>query len=147
MANLLPDWNYRRIATTAVILLVVIGVGATIIQTTNAGQSLEGRQHFDEFCEDVYGDDASVHNAQVVGAHGGLHCSDGTRSFHYSQLPQDHYQSYLDGETSASAVQDNLQPLNDGVFGKLFGWVGLALIGVIILTIYGCMVIGPRPGP
>lgn len=125
MADLLPDWNYRSIATTAVILLVFIGVGITILQAAGASGGLEGRQHFDEFCEDVYGPDATTYTSNVVGSHGGLHCADGsagTQSFHYSQLPQDQYQAYIDGDTSATAVVENLQPRNGGVFGELFGW-------------------------
>ena len=144
--------NPKQVAVTLVTVAIVLAVGASVFGAAAEHANSEGIQRFDEFCQDVHGDDATVYNARTLGAHGGLHCTSETESvseIHYSQLPQEKYQAYLDGDVSTTAVLKNLEPMpNTSPFGfgsSFFGIVGVVLIVFIVATVYVAMQIGPRP--
>lgn len=142
----------KAILLVLVVLGLVLFVGFDVMQAYASTQASEGVQSFDEFCHDVYGDEAETYVSNTMGAHGGLHCNaPGTWAgdIHYSQLPQEQYQAYLNGTVSAQTVVENLEPMPAGPFGILPGWVwsGIGIFFVVltgfVIVVY--MTVGPRP--
>lgn len=58
------------IAVTVATLLIVVALGAVVIQTVDE-DTIAYTQQAEEWCEQRNG---TLHNAQVLGPHGGLHC-------------------------------------------------------------------------
>lgn len=75
--------NKISIAITVATLLIVVAVGGIVIQTVDS-DVLAYTEQAGEWCQERNG---TLHNAQVLGPHGGLHCElpNGT-SVHMSEV-------------------------------------------------------------
>lgn len=145
-----PDW--KQLAITLTIIAIVLGVGMTTMQTATSNLQTAGVEHFDDFCEDIWGESAYTYNAQTIGPHGGLHCTANfapAGTIHYSQLPHEEYQAYINGEASAWEVVRNLEPMpSTGPLGVAPKWVwSVTAIALVLLVAFTALIVGPQYMP
>lgn len=104
----------------------------------------ENHEHFERYCTERFGEDASVYMGGGQGVHSGLHCEDEAhKPVHLGAVEPETWEAYKNGDATAEDVTNSLRDV--GFMGDVGGWgqyalpaagVGVAVLGIGLVQRY-----------